>query len=395
MTSHASSVKPGDANLWAAALGLSLLCNAGVLLLAGFAVIQSRQFQHPNFTASTPAETVRIIAPELMAPSPTPAAAEAPNAAASAPAPDPAFTRTSDDQRGKRPDHPAFIGERNTQATSDSTPDLTAPQMPAQTGEQPRHPADIETTESNYQDGDLNRAAAANAPPPSPPTSQPAPQALATPPAPLDPATRGTTTETHGPNEKLAAPPPPARLAEGPHPVATPVPLTTSEETPAPGAQSLPREGEPDALTTPDDLAETQPTTIPLATPQPPAFSGYQRKTSMQGSISRTGRSALDVEDSPLGRYQAVISRAIELEWQRNCVRYRDRITPGFLTVRFFVDSKGNVRNVQSVGPMQTGQIQKGFTFNAIHDAAIPAMPRELRKDYQDDPLELIFNFYF
>ena len=79
--------------------------------------------------------------------------------------------------------------------------------------------------------------------------------------------------------------------------------------------------------------------------PTDPAFSGFQRKTAVVGSISRTGRSSLDVEDSPLGRYQAAISRAVEQEWQRNCVRHRDFITPGFLTVRFYVEPSGRVRS--------------------------------------------------
>ena len=188
-------------------------------------------------------------------------------------------------------------------------------------------------------------------------------------------------------------------MATGPHPVDVPAPLTTTEDHPQPGSPTLPREGAPDALPTPDDLKEANttaaPRETPQETPQQPAFRGDQRKTTIQGSISRSGRSALDVEDSPLGRYQATISRAVELEWQRNCVRYRDFITPGFLTVRFFVDAKGKVRNVQFVGAMQTGQQQKGFTLNSIRDATIPAMPPDLRKDLQEEPLELVINFYF
>ena len=126
-----------------------------------------------------------------------------------------------------------------------------------------------------------------------------------------------------------------------------------------------------------------------------PAMSGVQRKVAIQGSISRTGRSALDVEDSPLGRYQALISRAVELEWQRNCVRHRDFITPGFLTLRFFVEASGKVKTVQFVGEMETGEVQKGFTLNSIRDAKIPAMSGALKKEYAKDPLEIIFNFYF
>ena len=142
---------------------------------------------------------------------------------------------------------------------------------------------------------------------------------------------------------------------------------------------------------------ETTAESTPPARPQvdDPAFSGFQRKTVIRGSISRTGRSALDVADTPLGRYQAQISRAVEQEWQRNCVRHRDFITPGFLTVRFFVMPNGKVRNVQFVGEMETGTIQTGFTLNSIRNAAIPPMPPALQREFRGEPLELIYNFYF
>jgi outer membrane biosynthesis protein TonB len=126
-----------------------------------------------------------------------------------------------------------------------------------------------------------------------------------------------------------------------------------------------------------------------------PDFKGYQRKTQISGSISRTGKSALAVENSAMGRYQAALSRAVELEWQRNCVRYRDYITPGFLTARFVVEQNGKVRSVNFVEPVQSSEVQKGFTLNAIRQAAIPAMPADLKKELGSDPLELIFNFYF
>ena len=403
MTAHPSIAQRNDARLWAVALGLSLVCNAALLLLAGLAVVQSQQFLHPNIVVAPPVETLRLIVPELADPNPAAAVTDAAAATATAeatampvvPAQDPEFARTSEDQRSSRPDKPAFIGERDTAATSDASPDPNAAAMPAQAGIQPRHAADIETTESRYQDGTLSDAATAAADAPLSP-NLPEPPAAETPPAPLAAATPGEPSESPGTDNQLSTPPVPAHLAEGPNPVEVAVPLTTSEGAPKSAPQTLPREGTPEAQSTADDLKESHaPAAVPQESPKPPAFRGNQRKTTIQGSISRTGRSALDVEDSPLGRYQATLSRAIELEWQRNCVRYRDFITPGYLTVRFFVDAKGKVRNVQFVGAMQTGQQQKGFTLNAIRDAVIPAMPPDVRKDYQKEPLELIFNFYF
>ncbi|MEI7955104.1 MAG: hypothetical protein WCJ66_08050, partial [Verrucomicrobiota bacterium] len=141
MSSYAAIAKRGEGRLWAAALGLSLLCNAGLLMVAGMAFIQPQLLEHPAPTTPPAAEPLRLIAPEL-ADTPSDPAAEAtdsPPAEATAeaakqilaPGHAPGFTRTSEDQRGKRPEHPAFIGERDTEATSDATPDQNAPAMPA------------------------------------------------------------------------------------------------------------------------------------------------------------------------------------------------------------------------------------------------------------------------
>jgi len=59
------------------------------------------------------------------------------------------------------------------------------------------------------------------------------------------------------------------------------------------------------------------------------------------------------------------------------------------------VETSGKNRSVQFVGDMETGEVQKGFTLNSIRDAAIPAMPPALRREYDEEPLELIFRFYF
>ncbi len=391
MSSYAAIAKRGEGRLWAAALGLSLLCNAGLLLVAGMAFVQPQSLEHPAPTPTPAAETLRLIAPELADTPSDPTEASTAEATAEAarqilaPAHAPGFTRTSDDQRGKRPEHPVFIGERDTEATSDTTPDPNAPAMPAQAGIQPRHPDDFETTVSQYQDGVLTDSTApvADAPPP------------AITPATPSAANRGESTDTPGEADTHTSPAQPAHLAEGSNPVDLPVPFTHAPDPATTGPEAEPRTGIPDAAPTADALKETKTTPKRTDPPKDPAFRGNQRKTAIQGSISRSGRSALDVADSPLGRYQAIIGRAVELEWQRNLMRHRDLITPGYLTVRFFVDAKGKVRNVQCVAAMKSGQLQESFTLSAIRDAAIPAMPAELGKEFQDEPLELTYNFYF
>lgn len=379
MTASGSIARQGDGRLWAIALVLSLLVNGIILGIAGFTMLkteilrQSRPVTPPRVAA----ETTMMIFPEVakVVPSPAPSATARPR-----------FARTSDDQTAAAPPEKSpFIGERNTQATSDRAPDPTAPALPSQAG---IDRDDLETTENRYQDGRLG-----SDPPAQPQQSTPAPPTPALPdPAMAEKAAAGAVTETPGPDETKSSPPPRETLLSGPNPVDVPVPkipAETGEIKPTPAKR--PKEGESTAKAAadaPKPAAATQ-------AASDPGFRGYQRKAAIVGSISRTGRSALDVADSPLGRYQAAISRAVELEWQRNCVRHRDFITPGFLTVRFFVETSGKVRTVQFVGQMETGEVQKGFTLNSIRNADIPAMPAAVKREFEKEPLELIFNFYF
>jgi hypothetical protein len=362
------------------ALGLSLLANLAVLASVGFAAMESAKLRKKSPPApAPPAQSVAMIFPE-MAPSrkatdPQPVT---PSAATMAQR----FARTSEDQSTAPEKKPAFMGERNTRATSDRTADPTAPPLPSQAGLTPKNEMEIETTESTYQDGRLEsapNATLANATP-TPASSTPPD------PAPASAAAALENPDRPEPDTAASSPPPREKLLDGPHPVDLPVPRENVKDK---GIKPTPEHR---------STATRSPKSADLPKPQPsrePGFKGFQRKTAVTGSISRNGRSALDVEDSPLGRYQATLSRAVEQEWQRNCVRHRDFITPGFLTVRFFVEPGGKVRSVQFVGDMETGEVQKGFTLNSIRNAAIPAMPPALRKQYDQEPLELVFRFYF
>jgi len=370
--------KHHDGRLWMIAFGLSLLTNIVIVAILGFAALSSQIFQQKSKPSTPiPIETMVTIFPDLVATNPS--AAQALPATASAHKS--RFARTSEDQAAPTPTSAAFIGERNTRATSDRAPNSAASPLPSQSGIAPKDDSDIETTESRYQEGK-----SANPPADRPAMESPTPARpemaatekpkLTTPIAPISPSPRRD------------------KLLDGPNPVDVPIPKETAvnSETKAPQEAKIATEPLPSPLP-PSPPKVTQPPVVkPLPTPE---AKGFQRKTAMVGSISRTGRSALDVADSPLGRYQALISRAVEQEWQRNCVRHRDFITPGFLTVRFFVEPNGHVRTVQFVGEMETGEVQKGFTLNAIRDAEIPAMPAVLKKEFAKEPLELIFNFYF
>lgn len=355
--------------MWAAALVMSILVNFGLVVAMNSEVVRKLIFSREIPPSVVRPATERVLQ-MIFTPPDAEEVAEEVNSRER-------FARTTDEQRAEAPESADFIGERDTRATSERVPDTDSPLLPSQAGVEPRDESDIETTESDFRDGPLDAADTDDAPP----TLAALPQ------------TPGADVEQPGDaetREVVETTPPPVteRLLEGPLTTDIPVPLELESVIEDPPPAPEPVEAPPQGVA--DPAVEAKP-----ATDRVPGFRGHQRKTAIRGSISRTGPSSLDVQDNALGRYQAKISQAVELEWQRNCVRHRDFITPGFLTVRFFVESTGRVRTVEFVGQMETGEVQKGFTLNSIRNAPIPPMPADLRSELDGDPLELIFNFYF
>jgi hypothetical protein len=374
---------------WGVALIVSVLVNG--LVFFAFAAMLALELVRQPPVADEPVEAVVVIVPRKSQPA-------RPAAEKRAPAKRP-FARTDPGQPVADGERARFIGERATAASSEAVPVVGAPNLPSQTGEDDRFEKELETTSSDWQDGDLGHARPAS------------PASVANPSPPVDPALRAEngrsevdaeakTTEPEAaelanpaepdrmePPDAESAAPPKERLAQGPLPVDRPLPPE-------------PREKQDELKETARSAADAgksalPPEPKPQADPREPGFRGYQRKTRLRGSISRRGPGSLDVDETALGRYQAALSRAVEREWQRNCVRYRDFITPGFLTVRFLVDPDGGVRSVKFLETVDSSEIQKGFTLNSIRKAAIPKMPDKLKKQLEGEPLELIYNFYF
>jgi len=124
-------------------------------------------------------------------------------------------------------------------------------------------------------------------------------------------------------------------------------------------------------------------------------FRTESRKTRMEGTISRQGRSSLKVEATVLGKYKARVNRMIETEWQRRCVMHRDHVLPGILTLRFFVDNNGKVSGLRYLDVFQASAMQKGFTMKAVQTPRLPIMPEEVIKELEGEPLEFHINFRF
>lgn len=369
----------GDARLWLLAVLASLGVNAAVVLVLAVAAVRALVFAPPADAgaAADPGERSIQIQPVMRA---APAVAESGERRG--------FARTSEDQSAGIPEEPRFIGERDTLATSERAADAEAPELPSQSGIEPRVPGEVETTVSDYQDGGLEASGSPGEPAETVPASEPAELA-----------------EAASSAEEAAAPPrfeaaeegEPGgrreRLAEGPRSVELPVPPDLAEESPKSPPKSENQQPEREQV-------EERPKENPAREARvsgggDPGFRGYQRKTELKGSISRRGRSALDVKAGPLGRYHADLSRAIEREWQRQVVRNRDFITPGVLRIRVVLDENGRVRSVGTVEEVGVGTIQKGFTHAAIREAELPAMPPEVRRELDGDPLELLYNFIF
>jgi hypothetical protein len=363
------------------ALLVSLVLNITFLAWIGIESIKSEQARKSKVVAEPkPEQTVKIF-PEMLKQLTEAEPLKEPKAIP------PQTVRTSEDQEIFDPAASRrYIGERNTQATSDRAPTSDDKTMPSQAGREARPEEAPETTQSEYRDGKLD--ASKPKPKPSPNPEPLIPEAAASSQA---EAVKGEKSQDPGEEEK-AKTAIREKILDGPNPVDTPVAKAELRDEIKPREEVKARDGAQEGITEKKAEDKPKPKRAPI---DDPAFSGNQRKTAILGSISRSGRSALNVTNTPMGRYQSEISRAVEKEWQLNCVKHRDFITPGYLTIRFFVSSEGRVKSVQFVGNNETGEVQKGFTLNAIRNAPIPPMPPAVIKEMGGDALELIFNFYF
>ena len=388
MSAAAPSPFESQARLWLVAFAVSALVNLAGLSVIAFVVMAKVALQAVPRDPVTTAESVATIIPDMILPAEE-GAAIAEVVPAAPPPPPPKFARTSPDQEEAAPERSEYIGERNTRATSDAAPMPEAEDQISQKGREPIDEHEVETTQSNYQDGDLAHDRIKREMRESAPTPPPAPAAAA------QPVDAAETAKLDGTSEEAEAPPAEEtkeRLAEGPAPVERRVKEAKPEDETKPGSPERKSDGQQEAK--PQQAAAEQPKPA-AANTNAPGFRGNQQKTKLVGSITRSGRSALNVEDSVLGRYHAAVSRAVEKEWQLNCVRNRDYITPGMLTMSFMLDAKGKVKEIRVVDALQVGAIPKGFTLNAINDAEIPAMPADLKKQLNGEPLELLYRFNF
>ena len=291
------------------------------------------------------------------------------------------FARTSAEQEGTPDEATDVLGERDTRAASELAPTPGAkPNTPAQDGAAPLFPGHVETVDKTYQDGSVGKDKQGEE------TETPQEASASKDNTTIDDAPK---LETPEPDKASSARPNNKHLAEG---LKIPVPQEGEGNKmieDEPKAEDSPRE-RPDQGANKDGTGD--------ATEQEPkkdGFSGHSEKTRVTGSISRQGKSALNVKNSPLGRYQALVSKAVELQWRRNCEQHRDHIVPGVISIRFYVDKNGGVSGIKFQEVVGANYIERGFTQRALRQAKLPSMPKAVLKELNGDPLELIYNFYF
>ena len=291
------------------------------------------------------------------------------------------FARTSEDQAGKPDALTDILGERDTRAASESLPVPGAhPELPSQDGRKPLHPDHVETVNRDHVDGSVGNDKTGDE------TEMPQEATARKDNTLIDEAPKLDPVQ---PDEAESARPKDKQM-----PVGKALPRTDdgtgrNQIEDKPKAEESPKE-RPNPGAKRDGAGEEAEQDL-----KKDGFSGFSRKTKLTGSISRRGKSALNVKNSPLGRYQALVSRAVELQWRRNCEQHRDHIVPGVMSIRFYVDERGRVSGIKFQEVIEGSYITRGFTQRAIRQAKIPRMPKAVLKELDGEPLELIYNFYF
>ena len=293
------------------------------------------------------------------------------------------FARTSPEQESQQaPEDAVLIGERNTQAASElAAVREEGPGLPTQDGKEPRR------NERHLFDSDFSPGEQEGRADPEHVEEQKVagdPEVSAEEP--------GEGQEAPQPVESLAEQGMPKEdLLESGNTVEVPVAEGNAEE-----EKTLPKEqdNEREATTARQGEGGESEQSVKEQVKEG-GFRTESKKTRVEGTISRRGKSSFDVEATAVGRYKARVNRVIETEWQRLCVVHRDHLHPGILTLRFYVDGKGRVTGLRYLDVFHASEMQKGFTMQSVRQPRLPAMPADVVKELEGEQLEFRINFNF
>ncbi|MFR1319889.1 MAG: hypothetical protein ACLSCR_06245 [Akkermansia sp.] len=323
----------------------------------------------------------------------------------------PSVVKTSEEQESAtRPETPRFQSNRNTRREGGRKDPDSSRDMPAQDGEE-RENGELVLFDQERQDGDMSHERDGNkdADPGLPPAC---------------PSSRWTRPPSAGPSGRTESFPNATgslrRRGRRPCPAGQDACAGTCHAASPCGhaapARQAGRTGRPEgtgksiargADRSPLDLPDLQlppnarpPQKQPLYDPMfnaenQPGFKTHERKTKLTGKFSFGRRPTLDVEATPLGRYQMIVYRAIGEQWYRQCDLNRDLIVAGTVRIRILIAKNGNVTSMRQTSRVGASEVQKSFTFLAIKLAKLPAMPPEVRNELVGETLEMYFDFNF
>lgn len=163
----------------------------------------------------------------------------------------------------------------------------------------------------------------------------------------------------------------------------------------------IPDPPKPKVVADQDTPKQTKPTTQSSGTPgaprgkDPKAAMAQTVKNEMRGAISNRGKSAVEAADTPMGRYMAKVSAAVSQKFTPACIRARDRVTYGNVSVEFDVNLKGGVENLRIVNDGTSNAILQDLVLGVVLESKIPPIPEELHEYLIGNRLHITYGFLF
>lgn len=297
----------------------------------------------------------------------------------------PAFVQTNESQESEEPpEETDLIGERDTTATSDKGAVAGAEDMAALSGEEEKK-SDPKTFDSDFAEGD---AVGGN-------TGMKDAVDVGK----GDDQINQEVAKTTGDAEPLVKDPAPEPIED-----MTP-PLPKDDLTSIEDALAMLEEEVGDGLKKEQIKPETEKVeeTMPErptrdqreAAEQDGGFAPRSRKTRVAGVISANGKGSLDVANTAIGRYQGAIFKKLETAWQMENIRNRSLLAPGNVTLYFVVNKDGKVSRQKQMAMVGASGTQWGMILRSLSVINIPKMPKDVVRELEGDPLEIIVTFNY
>ena len=297
----------------------------------------------------------------------------------------PAFVQTNESQESEEPpEETDLIGERDTTATSDEGAVAGAEDMAALSGEEEKK-SDPKTFDSDFAEGDavggntgmkdavdvgkgddqINQEVAKTTGDAEPLVKDPAPEPIEdmTPPLPKDDLTS---------------------IEDA---------LAMLEEEVGDGLKKEPIK--PGTEKVEETMPERPTRDQREAAEQDGGFAPRSRKTRVAGVIRTNGKGSLDVANTAIGRYQGAIFKKLETAWQMENIRNRSLLAPGNVTLYFVVNKDGKVSRQRQMAMLGASGTQWGMILRSLSVINIPKMPKDVVKELEGDPLEIIVTFNY